>query len=51
MMGRKAEVQNKLIYEAINLDPRIRKDHILRKIAQLIDFDFIYNRRLGSNLD
>jgi transposase len=42
-MGRKAEVQNKLFYEAINLDRRIRKDHILRKIAQLIDFDFIYN--------
>ena len=42
MMGRKAEVQNKLFYEAINLDRRIRKDHILRKIAQLIDFDFIY---------
>lgn len=42
MMGRKAEVQNKLFYEAINLDRRIRKDHILRKISQLIDFDFTY---------
>ena len=42
MMGRKAEVQNKLFYEAINLDRRIRKDHFLRKIARLIDFDFIY---------
>lgn len=42
MMGRKTEVQNKLFYETINLDRRIRKDHILRKIAQLIDFDFIY---------
>jgi transposase len=42
MMGRKAEVQNKLFYEAINLDRRIRKDHILSKIAELIDFDFIY---------
>jgi len=42
MMGRKAEVQNKLFYEAINLERRIRKDHILRKIAQLIDFDFTY---------
>lgn len=42
MMGRKAEVQNKLFYEAINLDRRIRKDHILRKISQRIDFDFIY---------
>jgi hypothetical protein len=41
-MGRKAEVQNKLFYEAINLDRRVRKDHILRKIAELIDFDFIY---------
>ena len=42
MMGHKAEVQNKLFYEAINMDRRIRKDHILRKIAQRIDFDFIY---------
>ena len=42
MMGRKAEVQKKLFYEAINLDRRIRKDHILRKFAELIDFDFIY---------
>lgn len=42
MMGRKAEVQNKLFYKAINLDRRIRKDHILRKIDKLIDFDFIY---------
>ena len=42
MMGRKAEVQNKLFYEAINLDRRIRKDHFLRKIARLVDFDFIY---------
>jgi transposase len=41
-MGRKTEVQNKLFYETINLDDRIRKDHILRKIAQRIDFDFIY---------
>ena len=26
----------------INLDKRIRKDHPLRKIRELIDFDFIY---------
>lgn len=42
MIGRKAEVQNKLFYEAINLERRIRKDHFLRKISRLIDFDFIY---------
>jgi transposase len=43
MMGRKPKVQNKLFYTAVNLEQRVRKDHILRKIKRYIDFDFIYN--------
>lgn len=34
--------QRKLFYIGINLDKRIRKNHPLRKIKELIDFDFIY---------
>ncbi len=43
MMGRQPKVQNKLFYTAVNLEQRVRKDHILRKIKSKIDFDFIYN--------
>ncbi len=43
MMGRQSKVQNKLFYTAINLEQRIRKNHILRKVKRHIDFDFIYN--------
>jgi hypothetical protein len=41
MMGRQPDAQQKLFYTCLNLEKRIRKDHILRKIANLIDFDFI----------
>jgi len=44
MMGYQTRVQNKLFYTNLNLDQRIRKDHILRKINACIDFDFIYNK-------
>lgn len=36
------KVQNKLFYTKRNLDQRIRKDHILRKISTHVNFDFIY---------
>lgn len=42
MMGRKQDSQLKLFYHRINLEKRIRKDHILRMIDQNIDFDFVY---------
>ena len=42
-MGRQSKVQNKLFYTAINLEQRVRKNHILRKVKRNIDFDFIYN--------
>jgi transposase len=44
MMGRQPDAQQKLFYTCLNLGKRIRKDHILRKIAKLIDFDFIYKQ-------
>jgi hypothetical protein len=40
MMGRKKIPQPKLFYDRINLNQRICKDHILRKIDQVIDFEF-----------
>ncbi len=43
MMGRQSRIQNKLFYTAINLEQRVRKNHILRKVKRNIDFDFIYN--------
>ncbi len=44
MMGRQKRVQPKLFYTKLNLDQRVRKDHILRKVDRYIDFDFIYNQ-------
>jgi transposase len=43
MMGRQPLYQHKLFVTGFNLDKRIRKDHILRKIAEKIDFHFIYD--------
>jgi len=43
MMGHQPQVQNKLFYTKLNLNKRIRKDHILRKISKHINFDFTYN--------
>ena len=43
MMSRQKKVQSKLFYTAINLEQRVRKDHILRNVKRHIDFDFIYN--------
>lgn len=44
MMGRQPDAQQKLFYPCLNLEKRIRKDHVLRKIAQIIDFEFIYKQ-------
>jgi transposase len=41
-MGHQNDYQHKLFINGFNLDKRIRKDHILRKISENIDFDFIY---------
>jgi transposase len=42
MMSYQDPPQRKLFYIGINLDKRIRRNHPLRKIKELIDFDFIY---------
>jgi transposase len=42
MMGYQPDFQPKLFYHSMNLDERIPANHILRKIRELIDFDFIY---------
>lgn len=41
-MGYQPGFQPKLFYHQINLDQRVPRDHILRKIQEQIDFDFIY---------
>ena len=43
MMGHQSGFQPKLFYYNANLEKRIPQDHILRKIQQTIDFDFIYH--------
>ncbi len=42
MMGRDKPPQRLLFYTGINLDRRIRSDHVLRKVARRVDFDFVY---------
>ena len=42
MMGRESSPQPSLFYAGINLDKRVRSDHVLRKVARLVDFDFVY---------
>ena len=43
MMSYEDPPQRKLFYIGVNIDKMIRKNHPLRKIIELIDFDFIYN--------
>jgi len=42
MMGHQSDFQPKLFYHQLNLEQRIPPNHILRKIREQIDFDFIY---------
>jgi len=42
MMGHQPQVQEKLFYTRFNLNQRIPKNHILRKISNMVDFDFVY---------
>lgn len=44
MMGHQSDNQQKLFYTCLNLEKRIRKDHILRRITRHINFDFIYKQ-------
>ena len=52
MMGVQDPPQGKLYYTNFSLDKRIRPNHPLRKIDQLIDFGFVYQEvadRYGCN--
>ncbi len=42
MMGYAGDFEPKLFYHQVNLDQRVPRDHLLRRIEQKIDFDFIY---------
>jgi transposase len=42
MMGRENPAQPSLFYTGINLEQRVRRDHVLRKVARVVDFDFVY---------
>jgi len=43
MMGHQPDCQPKLFHYHINLEEKMPPDHVLRKIRNLIDFDFVYN--------
>lgn len=42
MMGYQDPLQESLFHYNVHLENRVRKNHPLRKIGELIDFDFIY---------
>jgi len=42
MMGFQPDFQPQLFYHQFNLEQRIPDDHILRRIRERVDFDFIY---------
>ena len=42
MMGQQKDFQQKIFITDFNLEKRVPKDHLLRKIQEQIDFDFIY---------
>jgi transposase len=42
-MGQQGSFEPKLFYHQINLEQRVPRDHLLRKIQEKIDFDFIYS--------
>lgn len=42
MMGHNDDPQESLFSYNVSLDARVRKDHLLRRIKQAVDFDFIY---------
>jgi len=48
MMGHQSNYQHKPFLTNFNLEKRICKDHILRKITEKIDFDFIYKEVEGT---
>ena len=48
MMGHESESQPKLFFYGFNVEQRVSPNHILRKIKERIDFDFIYDKVKAS---
>lgn len=48
MMGHQSPPQSKLFYEGVSLDQRVRQNHPLRRINEIIDFDFSYDEVKGK---
>lgn len=44
MMGKSQQVEGKLFYHGFSLERRLPGDHVLRKVKQLVDFNFIRSR-------
>ena len=44
MMGKQEQVEQKLFYHGISLDRRIPQSHPLRKIYEIVDFNFIRSK-------
>lgn len=44
MMGKQKQVEPKLFYHGVSLERRLPQDHPLRKIDELVDFDFIRSK-------
>ena len=44
MMGKPNQLEPKLFYHGVSLDRRMPRDHPLRKIEQLVDFNFIRSK-------
>lgn len=44
MMGKPNQLEPKLFYHGVSLDRRMPQDHRLRKIEQLVDFNFIRSK-------
>jgi hypothetical protein len=42
MMGEQTGIQPKIFYPHLNLEQRVPKTHLLRRIQEQIDFNFIY---------
>jgi len=42
MMGQQTGIQPKIFYPHLNLDQRVPRTHLLRRIQEQIDFNFIY---------
>lgn len=52
MMGYQELSQSRLFYTGINFDKKVRKNHPLRRINEVVDFEFIYGEvknKYGGN--